>query len=391
MAEKSFDTLLRQALLEANWREYQFLWEDPEDPDLSPRYLRWRARLMADPFAWMKKQLRPLWAKALRAVACLLLASALTLGSLMAVSPTVRAAVLNWLREISRDQVTYTSTDAQDHDEPPTWYPTWLPDGWSLEEAEGRTSRADYRFAGGEGRMTFWCGYPDGGSFGFSSGEEMTQSGRQVTVQGYPADLYEKGGQMYLIWENEDGILFWFSATNVSEEDLLKTAESVEPVEGELPEYRMTWAPEGYTEFDRSVLPAAVQETWMGPDTSLTLLYSAEPLKVPDGTWETLSVNGVKAQYWAAEPRESGSDTLVNGQESDGSSVEVGGITITTGTIVGPNSARVNTLAWTDPDTGLFFRLHGTVDRDTLIRMAESIAAAETPSSALAAGETAGD
>lgn len=219
----------------------------------------------------------------------------------------------------------------------------------------------------------------------------MTQSGRQVTVQGYPADLYEKGGQMYLIWENEDGILFWFSATNVSEEDLLKTAESVEPVEGELPEYRMTWAPEGYTEFDRSVLPAAVQETWMGPDTSLTLLYSAEPLKVPDGTWETLSVNGVKAQYWAAEPRESGSDTLVNGQESDGSSVEVGGITITTGTIVGPNSARVNTLAWTDPDTGLFFRLHGTVDRDTLIRMAESIAAAETPSSALAAGETAGD
>ncbi len=377
MDEKSFDALLHQALLEANWREWQPLWETAAEPVFSPAYRRWRTRLLADPFGWVKKQLRPLWAKVLRTAACLVLASAVALGALMTVSPTVRAAVLNWLREISGDEVTYTSTDAQDHDEPPAWYPTWLPEGWSLEGAEGRSSRADYRFAGGEGRMTFWCGYPDGGSFSFFSGEEMAQSGRQVTVQDYPADLYEEGGQIYLIWEDADGILFWFSATNVSEEDLLKTAESVEPVEGELPEYRITWAPEGYAEFERSVLPAAVQETWRGPDTSLTLLYSTEPVKVPDSMWETVSVNGVTAQYWASEtPRKSGSGILVNGQESDGSSIEVGDVTITIGTIAGPNSAGVNTLAWTDPDTGLFFRLHGTVDQDTLIRVAGSIAAA---------------
>ena len=112
MAEKSFDAMLRQALLEANWREYYSAWEEAEAPPFSPTYRRWRTRLLADPFGWVKKQLRPLWAKVLRTAACLVLASAVALGSLMAVSPTVRAAVLNWLREISGNLMTY-STDRQ--------------------------------------------------------------------------------------------------------------------------------------------------------------------------------------------------------------------------------------------------------------------------------------
>ena len=106
MAEKSFDALLYQALLEAGWQENRTAWEGTEEPAFSPQYLRWRTRLLADPFGWGKKQLRPLWAKALRTAACILLAASVTLGSLMAVSPTVRAAVLNWLREISGNLMT---------------------------------------------------------------------------------------------------------------------------------------------------------------------------------------------------------------------------------------------------------------------------------------------
>ena len=79
----------RQALLEAGWQENRTAWEGTEEPAFSPQYLRWRTRLLADPFGWGKKQLRPLWAKALRTAACILLAASVTLGSLMAVSPTV--------------------------------------------------------------------------------------------------------------------------------------------------------------------------------------------------------------------------------------------------------------------------------------------------------------
>ena len=54
MAEKSFDALLYQALLEAGWQENRTAWEGTEEPAFSPQYLRWRTRLLADPFGWGK-------------------------------------------------------------------------------------------------------------------------------------------------------------------------------------------------------------------------------------------------------------------------------------------------------------------------------------------------
>ena len=393
MAEKSFDPLLRQALLDASYLEYQSLWEAAEDPAFSPRYLRWRLRLLSDPFGWMKKQLRPLWVRILRTAACLLIVSVLALGSLVAVSPTVRAAVLNWLREISGNHVTYTSPEAPSPKNPPSWYPTFLPEGWSLEEAEGRSSRAEYCFAGKEGRVTFRCAYPSGGSFGFSPEEEMVQNRRKITVQGYPADLYEGEEQTYLIWQGQDGVLFSFSGNKIATEDLLNIAESLNPAPGSMPEYQLSYMPEGFVQYEQSTLPTAVQEIWMGSDTSLTLLYSFEAVTVPEGAGEMVTVNGLEAQYWGAEePYEAGESSMaVNGEEVEGSQTETGGVMISSGTIVGPNGAGVNTLAWTDPDAGLHFRLHSTVGRETLLRVAEGISAPDTPSSNASFGEIPGD
>lgn len=44
MVEKSFDKVLRQALLDADWREWQVLWEAAEKPEFSSDYRRWRLR-----------------------------------------------------------------------------------------------------------------------------------------------------------------------------------------------------------------------------------------------------------------------------------------------------------------------------------------------------------
>lgn len=282
-----------------------------------------------------------------------------------------------WQRVVDGTSVTYESEEnAASYTAPPTWYPTWLPEGWSLEEAEGRSSRADYRFAGGEGRVTFWCAYPDGGSFGFSVSEEETvQNCSQVSVQGYPADLYEEEEKTYLIWEGKDGILFWFSGTDISVEHLTKMAESVQPVTGQLPEYELSWMPEGYTKYERNISGSAVQETWLGPDISLTLLYASNPVELPDGMPEPVKVNGVDAQYWEAEePYKSGSGSMtVSGEKIEGTQTEIGGVTISVGTIIGPTSAHANTLAWKDPETGLYFRIHGTVDKETMIHIAEQV------------------
>ena len=152
-------------------------------------------------------------------------------------------------------------------------------------------------------------------------------------------------------------------------------AESVQPVTGQLPEYELSWMPEGYTKYERNISGSAVQETWLGPDISLTLLYASNPVELPDGMPEPVKVNGVDAQYWEAEePYKSGSGSMtVSGEKIEGTQTEIGGVTISVGTIIGPTSAHANTLAWKDPETGLYFRIHGTVDKETMIHIAEQV------------------
>lgn len=113
MDERTFDGLLRRALMDANLERFRDVLDgaDGLDPAFSSRYLRQRMKLLADPFGWVGKTVRPLWKKVLRNAACLLLACTLALGALLAASPTVRAAVLNWLREIGGSLITYSAPD----------------------------------------------------------------------------------------------------------------------------------------------------------------------------------------------------------------------------------------------------------------------------------------
>ena len=50
-----------------------------------------------------------MWQKIITNVACIILVCSIALGGLMVVSPTVRAVVLNWLRDISGNRITYFS------------------------------------------------------------------------------------------------------------------------------------------------------------------------------------------------------------------------------------------------------------------------------------------
>ena len=87
------ERMLRLALMEANQERFREALEGADrDVAWSPRYLRQRARMLADPFGWAKRMARPVWKRAVRAAACAALVCLVTLGGLMAVSPTVRAA-----------------------------------------------------------------------------------------------------------------------------------------------------------------------------------------------------------------------------------------------------------------------------------------------------------
>lgn len=377
MDERTFDIQLRLALMDANLERFREALDRAGEPAFSARYLRQRMRLLADPLSWARKAARPLWKKALQSAACVLLACTLTLGALMAASPTVRAAVLNWLREISGSEVTYHASSRDALETPPSWRPAWLPEGWAMADNRARQARSWWTFVAKDGtkrRLTCACFDPSRGDIGTRiNGADAGRVRTTVTVQGYAADYYEGESDSLLVWEDSEGRLFWLkTGWWVDWPELERIAESMTFYDQAQTACEMTWVPEGYEELDRFETNGAVQLEWYREGEILTWQYVTDPLcpwELPEREPEAVTVNGLPAQYWGSQVPE---DEAAGG---DGTYYEMGDVTITVGTIYSTEESGV--LTWTDPETNTAFRLTGNLGREDLFRMAESVTAKE--------------
>ena len=272
-----------------------------------------------------------------------------------------------WHKESDEDGITYASEDTgTDYTGAPGYALTNLPEGWGLESIR---SHGGTNYWNGSSMISFSCAYPDGGGFGWSPGSGEIPC-RTVTVNGHDAELYtyssEYGDSCLLVWEDEAGVLFWFTGSDVDPDTLVEIASSVAPVSQSVADYEADWLPAGYRYFETNVSAGTAETTWIGEsgDGNITLTWSTNPLLLPEGTGKTVRFGGVTAKFWEAEKP----------HEADEREPEtVGGVTITSTSISGPRAADVATLAWTDADTGLNFRLHGTVDQETLLRVAGSL------------------
>lgn len=281
--------------------------------------------------------------------------------------PSAASAGSYWHKETDEDGITYASEDTgTDYTGAPGYALTNLPEGWGLESIR---SHGGTNYWNGSSMISFSCAYPDGGGFGWSPGSGEIPC-RTVTVNGHDAELYtyssEYGDSCLLVWEDEAGVLFWFTGSDVDPDTLVEIASSVAPATETVPACEAGWLPAGYSWFETNTSDGAVETTWIGEDrdSNITLTCSASPLLLPEGTGKTVRFGGVTAKFWEAEKP----------HEADEREPEtVGGVTITSTSISGPRAADVATLAWTDADTGLNFRLHGTVDQETLLRVAGSL------------------
>lgn len=101
------DAILRNFLLDAAAVEFSAELSDTTPVDASPRLRRQMTAMLNDPNDWAKRQHRPVWNRLARTAAVILLTCFLSLGALMAISPTVRAAVITWVRETYEHSVVY--------------------------------------------------------------------------------------------------------------------------------------------------------------------------------------------------------------------------------------------------------------------------------------------
>lgn len=292
--------------------------------------------------------------------------------------PSAASAGSYWHKETDEDGITYASEDTgTDYTGAPGYALTNLPEGWGLESIR---SHGGTNYWNGSSMISFSCAYPDGGGFGWSPGSGEIPC-RTVTVNGHDAELYthssEYGDSCLLVWEDEAGVLFWFTGSDVDPDTLVEIASSVAPVSQSMADYEADWLPAGYRYFETNVSAGTAETTWIGEsgDGNITLTWSTNPLLLPEGDGETVDLGNVTARFWEArEPHEPSEGTItVGGEPVEGNQVDMGNVTVSVGTISGPRAADVATLAWTDADTGLNFRLHGTVDQETLLRVAGSL------------------
>ena len=78
-------------------------------------------------------------------------------------------------------------------------------------------------------------------------------------------------------------------------------------------------------------------------------------------------MNGFDAEYWEAEEPyvHNKGEINANGVPAEA----VGGVT----SITIPSPKNMNTLAWADPETGIYYRLQSILNVETMIRIAENI------------------
>lgn len=134
MTDQELDTLMRRVLLDSLKLDTESTASGELAFEPTPRYQRQMAAMLKDPLKWGRRRARPLWKNVAQKAAVILLVFSLSLGSLMAVSPTVRAAVVRWVTEWYETHVVYRFSGEQLSGEMPQYEITNLPEGYVEDE-----------------------------------------------------------------------------------------------------------------------------------------------------------------------------------------------------------------------------------------------------------------
>lgn len=235
MTDRELDRMMQHVLLDAIKRDCEK--ETDDVPAFKPthHYQRQIAAMLSDPLKWAQKRARPLWKNVAQKIAVILLVFSLSLGSLMAVSPTVRAAVVRWVTEWYETHIVYRYSGEQITGEMPQYEITNLPEGYA-EDVSKRIEWPEYisftyhnsNEENDQGIIFDYTYMSQGGVADFVTEDSETIS---VTVNGMKGELF-----LAKDWKNTRSTLTWIDTDNniqftlmaaLNENDILHIAESV--------------------------------------------------------------------------------------------------------------------------------------------------------------------
>lgn len=237
MTDRELDRMMQHVLLDAIKRDCEK--ETDDVPAFKPthHYQRQIAAMLSDPLKWAQKRARPLWKNVAQKIAVILLVFSLSLGSLMAVSPTVRAAVVRWVTEWYETHIVYRYSGEQITGEMPQYEIIDLPEGYIEDERVNWPSYVSVVYQNKDTGKTIYldCTYMQQGS-----ASDYVTDGVEVV----PVTVNGLSGQLFLTddWENKWNTITWNDAernlqfeidANVNRDVILHMAESVSLVKTE--------------------------------------------------------------------------------------------------------------------------------------------------------------
>lgn len=230
MTEDEERILLKKVLLDAAEKEFAEDFSNNEPVSATPNYRRQMIAMQNDPMKWAARRKRPAWKRFVKMVATILLTISLSLGALVAVSPTVRAAVIEWLVEWYEGSVIYRFFGEPDFSEMPVYEISNLPSGYEQVDVsyeEPNEVEINYENANGD-IITFEYMRVEDGSAIIVSTEDMKIT--EVFVGDNLGHLYvsEDNQQSSLItWYDEAKEIQFMIDGYLSDHTLLEMANSV--------------------------------------------------------------------------------------------------------------------------------------------------------------------
>jgi hypothetical protein len=225
--DEEFDELLTASLYRA--AELDYMADMPSDEELdkmiqpSLRFQRRMKALLRNPKRYIRNIRRPVYLKILRSAAAVFISFVILLGAAMAVSPTVRAAVSNFVRSWFEDRTEYWTPEDGENKE---WSFGYIPEGFELlllDEVETNSYRV-YQNAKAETIV-----------ISISTGSRIIDNEHSIfyeaVIGGRAADVYESIDPEYqhiiVLHDEESGVVISI-ISDIEMGTLIQIAEGIE-------------------------------------------------------------------------------------------------------------------------------------------------------------------
>ena len=229
MTDQELDTLMRRILLDSLKLDAESTASGELVFEPTPRYQRQMAAMVKDPLKWERRRARPLWKNVAQKIAVILLVFSLSLGSLMAVSPTVRAAVVRWVTEWYETHIVYRYSGEDISGEMPQYEISGLPQGYTeiIRDVYEASASVVYESPNGDMICFDYTHMQQGAANIIAPGDDEILD---VTVNGIQGQLFlphNSENAKTITWIDADSNLQFVVKAFCSETDILHMAENV--------------------------------------------------------------------------------------------------------------------------------------------------------------------